>query len=174
MVDFRSLLLLTAEKTDIITTWLYGSCSHIMSHETRNEAVCKTIGIMFAANYFNYPLSYLTERSTLNSIQWWTLMQDWHDDVFRQISIIYCIMMFASVFSSIPENAHCQSAFDIVILAHHLSGVCPGFLPRVLFLWNYCYFCELYCYFCEFIVIFVNFILIFVNYFYVSEKNFTQ
>ena len=50
------------------------------------------------------------------------------------------------------------------------TGVCPGFLPRVLFLWIYCYFREFYCYFCEFIVIFVNFILTFVNYFYVGEK----
>ena len=36
------------------------------------------------------------------------------------------------------------------------SGVCPGFLSRYLFLWNYCYFCE--------IVIFVNFIVIFVKF----------
>ena len=61
--------------------------------------------------------------------------------------------------------------------------ICPGFLPRVLFLWN-CYFCEFYCYFSEFycyfsefycyfseLVIFRNFILIFVNYLYACEKK---
>ena len=52
----------------------------------------------------------------------------------------------------------------------HRQGSVKVFLLRVLFLWNYCYFCEIIIIFVNFIVIFVNFVLIFVNYFMFVKK----
>ena len=114
---------------------LIGSYSHVTSFESRNgvdcntTCVCKKNSMTIAAsgtvNSVTMASSSLDARSQTGmpsmmcSIANLNAGNDVTSYFQMNLDFVYNIIMVASVFGSIVENARCQHALDIVILGQH-------------------------------------------------------